>query len=129
MAAPTSKRCFSTSRADRGPSWSRCREGPRVFRRSGLGDAAPVSLYPPQFLAAHPGAHLLANLADADLGFYEPVPLRQQQLCLPRVWRAARRGYAVGRLVSGPARPDDVVSRGDVGAQSRAFVCDTTASL
>src|SRR5947208_6169413 len=103
MAAPTSKRCFSTLRADRGPSWSRCREGPRVFRRSGLGDAAALSLSVAQLVATHPGADLLADLADADLGFHEPVSLQQQQLCLPRVWRAACCGHVVGRLVSGPA--------------------------
>src|SRR5438132_5531465 len=82
MAAPTSKRSFCTSRGDRGPSWSRCRDGPRVFRRSGLGDAAALSLSAAQLVAAHPGADLLADLADADLGFHEPVSLPQQQLCL-----------------------------------------------
>src|ERR1700730_11136457 len=129
MAAPTSKRCFSTSRGDRGPSWSRSREGPRVFRRSGLGDAAALSLSAAQLVATHPGADLLADLADADLGFHEPVSLPQQQLCLPGLWRAARRGYAVGRLVPRPARPDDVVPRGDVGPQSRASFRDAAASL
>src|SRR5262245_10954303 len=129
MAAPISKRCFSTLRGDRGPSWNRSREGPRVFRRSGLGDAPALSLSAAQLVAAHPGADLLADLADADLGFYEPVSLQQQQLCLPRFWRAARRGHVVGRLVPRPARPDDVVSRGNVGPQSRASICDAAASL
>src|SRR5882724_10827177 len=129
MAAPISKRCFSTLRADCGPSWSRSRERPRVFRRSGLGDAAALSLSAAQLVATHPGADLLADLADADLGFHEPVSLPQQQLCLPRLWRAARRGHVVGRAVPRPARPLDVVSRGDVGAQSRAPLRDAAASL
>src|SRR6266436_7883199 len=129
MAAPTSKRCFSTLRAGRGPSWSRYREGPRVFRRPGLGDAAALSLSVAQLVAAHSRADLLADLADADLGFHEPVSLRQQQLCLPCLWRAARGGHVVGRAVPRPARPLDVVSRGDVGAQSRAPLRDAAASL
>src|SRR6266478_2730018 len=129
MAAPTSKRSFSTSHGDRGPRWSRSREGPRVFRRSGLGDAAALSLSAAQLVAAHPGADLLADLADADLGFHEPVSLRQQQLCLPRLWRAAGCGHVVGRTVPRPARPLDVVSRGDVGTQSRAPLRDAVASL
>src|SRR5206468_6357677 len=103
MAAPTSKRCFSTLRADRGPSWSRSRAGPRVFRRSGLGDAAALALSAAQLVATHPGADPLADLADANLGFHELVSLRQQQLCLPRLWRAARRGHVLGCLVPRPA--------------------------
>src|SRR6266446_7538060 len=129
MAGPISKKCFCTSHAARAPSWSRSREGPRVFRRSGLGDAAALSLSVAQLMAAHPGADLLADLADADLGFHEPVSLRQQQLCLPRLWRAAGCGHVVGRAVPRPARPLDVVSRGDVGTQSRAPLRDTAASL
>src|SRR6266849_1744154 len=129
MAAPTSKRCFCTSRAARAPSWSRCREQSRLFGGPGLGDAAALSLPSAQLMAAHPRADLLADPADVDLGLHEPVSLRQQQLRVSRLWRIARRGHAVGRAVPRPAWSLDVVSRGDVGAQSRAPVRDAAASL
>src|SRR6516162_9605534 len=134
MAAPISKRCSCTSRANPGPSWNRCREPlplsrSRLFARSRLGDAAALPLSAAQLVAACPGADVLADPADADLGFHEPVSLCQQQLRLPRLWRAARGGDAVGCAVSRPARPVDVVSRRDVGAQSRASLCDAAAAL
>ena len=100
-----------------------------LFAGPGLGDAAALSLSAAQLVAAHPRAAVLADLADADLGVHEPVPLQQQQLCLPRLRRAARRGHAVGCAVPRPARPVDVVSRGDVGAQSRASLRHPAAAL
>ena len=72
---------------------------------------------------------VLADLADADLGVHEPVSLCQQQLRVARLWRAAGRGDAVGCLVPRPARPVDLVSRGDVGAQPRAPVRHPAAPL
>ena len=107
-----------------GSGWERWQ---RLLRRPGLGDAAALSLSVAQLVAAHPRAALLADLADADLGVHEPVPLRQQQLRLPRLWRAAGRGHAVGRVVPRPARAVDLVSRRDVGAQPRAPVRDPAA--
>src|SRR5690348_5501632 len=115
MAAPTSKRSFSISRAARGP-WSRCRDEPRdpasrrgrVLAGAGVGDAAALSLYPQELVAAHDRAALLADLADADLGLHEPVPLPEQLLCRARLRRPARRGDAVGPLVPQPARPLDL---------------------
>src|SRR5262249_4751007 len=130
MGEPTSKRFFCTSRASPGSSLSRRNEpAAAIFGGPRLGDAAAVSLFAPQLVAAHPGAAVLANPADADLGVHEPIPLLQQQLCLPCLCRAARRGHAVGRAVSWAARPFDVVSRRDVGSQSRASLRHPAAAL
>src|SRR5689334_4669658 len=130
MAAPTSKKCSSTSHVSPGSSWSRQIEPTAaIFGGPRLGNAAALSLPPAQLVAAHARAALLADPADADLGLHEPVSLPQQQLCVPRLWRAARRGDVVGRAVPRPARPLDVVSRGDVGAQSRSSLCDAAAPL
>src|SRR4051812_15246272 len=70
-----------------------------AFGGPGLGDAAALSVSAAQLVAAHPRAAVLADFADADLGVHEPVPLQQQQLCFPRLWRAARCGHAVGCAV------------------------------
>src|SRR5260370_22135101 len=130
MAAPTSKKYFCILRASPGSSWNRCHEPrPALFGRSRLGDVTALSLFAAQLVAAHARAALLADAADADLGLHEPVPLYQQHLCLPCLWRAARRRHAVGRAVPRPARPVDVVSRGDVGAQSRASLRHPVAAL
>src|SRR5438270_4762305 len=142
MAALISKKCSCRSPAAGGKSWSRCRDragsvpsGDAACRRSpvlagaGLGDAAALSLYSAQLLAAHAGAALLADPADADLGVHEPVPLPEQLLCRARVRRAAGCGDAVGSVVPLAARPVDLVSRGDVGAQSRAALRDAAAAL
>src|SRR6516164_6812081 len=94
-----------------------------------MGDAVALSLSAAQLVAAYARAALLADPADADLGLHEPVPLRQQQLCLPRLRRAARGGHAVGCTVPWPAGPFDVVSRGDVGAQSRASLRHPVAAI
>src|SRR5262252_8751898 len=94
-----------------------------------MGDAAALSLSAAQFVAAYARAALLADPADADLGFHEPVPLRQQQLRVPRLWRAARGGHAVGCAVPASARPFDVISRRDVGAQPRASLCHPVAAI
>src|ERR1700746_1446027 len=100
MGEPTSKRFFCTSHASRGSSWYRHNE-PRVaiFGRPRLGDAAALSVSAAQLVAAHPRAAVLADLADADLGVHEPISLQQQQLCLPGIWRAARRRHVVGCIV------------------------------
>src|SRR6516164_10087760 len=130
MAAPTSKRSSCISPAKPKFSWRRRNELPAVLvvgARLGNAVALPLSLA--QLVAAHPRASLLADLADADLGLHEPVPLCQQQLRLPRLWGAPCRGHVVGRAVPRPARLVDVVSRGDVGAQSRAPLCHPVASL
>ena len=52
----------------------------RIFAGPRLGDAAALSLSAAQLVAAHLGAALLADPADADLGVHEPVSLCQQQL-------------------------------------------------
>src|SRR5437764_2815613 len=124
MVGPTSRRFFCTSPASRGSSWNQQNE-PRaaVFGGPGLGDAAALFVSAAQLVAAHSRAVVLADLADADLGVHEPVPLFEQQLCLSRLRRAARRGHAVGCAVPWPARLVDVVSGGNVGAQSRASLC------
>src|ERR1700720_4228266 len=136
MAAPISKRCSCTSPAP-APPWSPRSDAPRhpprrravLLAGPHLGDAAALPVYPSQLLAAHPGAALLADPPDADLGLHEPVPLPEQQLCRARLWRAAGGGDAVGPAVSQSARPVDLVSRGDVGPQSRAAVRDPAAAL
>src|ERR1700745_1740776 len=99
MAAPIWRRCFCISRAVREPSWSRCRERRWAFGSPSLGEAAALSLLAAQLVAAHRRADVLANLADVDLGFYEPVSLRQQQLRVSRFRRAAGCRHAVGRAV------------------------------
>src|ERR1700761_1485080 len=130
MGGPTSKKFSYTSRASRGSSWNRQIE-PRAEILGGphLGNAAALSVSLTQLVAAHARAAVLADLADADLGVHEPVSLQQQQLCFPRLWRAARRGHAVGRAVSGSARPVDVVSRRNVVAQSGASLRHPAAAL
>src|SRR2546425_85897 len=136
MAAPISKRCFCRSRAACG-IWSRCRDqsGDAAFRRgpvlagAGVGDAAALSLYPAQLVAADARAVVLADLADADLGLHEPVPAREQLLCRAGIRRIAWRGDAVGPLVPQPARAVDLVSRGDVGAQPGPALRDAAAAL
>ncbi len=80
-AAPTSKRCFCTSRAARG-RWSRCRES-AAMRRFGEAAFSPARVWAmllrylyilksswPRTLELL----VLADLADADLGVHEPVP-------------------------------------------------------
>src|SRR3954447_10919102 len=142
MAALISKKCSCRSPAAGAKSWSRCRDhagsvpsGDAACRRgpvlagAGLGDAAALSLHPAQLLAAHAGAALLADPADADLGVHEPVPLSEQQLRRPRVRRAAGGGDAVGSSVPPAAWPVDLVSRGDVGAQSRTALRDAAAAI
>src|SRR5271165_4671067 len=130
MDEPTSKKSFCISRASPGSSCNRQNEpGAALCGGPHLGDAAALSLSAAQLVAAHPGAALLADPADADLGVHEPVPLLQQQLCLPCFWRAARRSYALGCAVPWPARLVDVVSRGNVGAQSRASLRHPAPSL
>src|SRR6516164_7685608 len=129
MAAPIWRRCFCTSRVVRKQSWSLWRERFGRVGGPGLGDAAALSVSVTQLVAAHRRADVLANPADADLGVYEQVSLCQQQLRLSRLWRAIGCRHAVGRAVPWAARPVDVVSRGDVGAQSRAPVCHPIASL
>src|SRR5204863_7038398 len=125
MAAPTSKRCSCTSPAP-APSWRRRNNGaltPRdppygrdaFFAGPDLGDAAALSLHPAQLLAAHLGALVLSDPADADLGVHEPVPLSKQQLRRARLRRAARGGNAVGPVVPLAARAVDLVSGRDVG--------------
>src|SRR5207237_6310912 len=134
--------CFCRSRAPGGKSWSRCRDragsvpsGDAACRRSpvlagaGLGDAAALSLYSAQLLAAHAGAALLADPADADLGVHEPVPLPEQQLRRARLRRAPRGGDVVGFVVPLATRPLDFLSRRDVGAQSRPAVRDSAAPV
>src|SRR5207245_4475564 len=96
---------------------------------AGVGDAAALPVHLAQLVAAHPGAVVLADLADADLGVHEPVLLPEQQLCRARLWRIAGRGDAVGPLVPLAARPVDLVSRGDVGAQPRPALRDAIAPL
>ena len=55
--------------------------------------------------------------------------MTQQHLCGARLRRAAGRGDAVGRDVPRPARRLDLVSRGDVVAQSRPSLRDPAAPL
>src|SRR3954447_24907957 len=142
MAALISKKCSCRSPAAGAKSWSRCRDhagsvpsGDAACRRgpvlagAGLGDAAALSLYSAQLLAAHLGAALLADPADADLGVHEPVPLSEQQLRRPRLRGAAGGSDAVGFAVPLTAWPVDLVPRGDVGAQSRAALRDAAAAL
>src|SRR5215469_14640573 len=130
MVAPTSKRSSSISPARLKFSWRRRNELPAVLVVGAcLGNAVALPLSLAQLVAAYPRASLLADLADADLGLHESVPLCQQQLCVPRLRCAARGGDAVGCAVPRPARPVDVVSRGDVGAQSRASVRHAAAPL
>src|SRR5439155_27380024 len=76
---------------------------------AGVGHAAALSLHPQKLVAAHPGAAVLADPADADLGVHEPVPAWQQLLYRAGLRRAARRGDAVGPAVPQPARPVDLV--------------------
>src|SRR4029077_15628508 len=71
------------------PGDAACGRG-AVLAGAGLGDVAALSLHPAQLLAAHAGAALLADPADADLGVHEPVPLPEQQLRRARVRRAPR---------------------------------------
>src|SRR5437764_14584301 len=110
MAAPISKRCFWRSRAP-GPHWSRRNDVARASRPppwerdaflagAHLGDAIALSLHPAQLVAAHVGAALLADPADADLGVHEPIPRLEQLLHRARLRGAARGGDAVGRAVS-----------------------------
>src|SRR5260370_40991249 len=141
-AAPISKRFFCTSRAARNRPWSRRSDAPErpapgdapgrrgaFLAGAGVGDAAALPVHPAQLVAAHPGAVVLADLADADLGVHDPVPTPEQQLCRAGVRRIAGRGDAVGLAVPLAARPVDLVSRGDVGAQSRAALRDAVAPL
>src|SRR5262249_2297182 len=110
--------------------WNRPNE-PRAAGSGGprLGDVAALPLPFAQFVAAHSGVAVLADIANVDLGVHEPVPLLQQQLCIPRFWRPAGRGHAVGRAFPRTTRIVDVVSRGDVGAQSRASFRHAFATL
>src|SRR5580704_13985267 len=127
MAAPISKKCSCTSPAP--PNSRPSRRNERVLARPRLGDDAALSLYSAQLLAAHAGALVLADPAGADLGVHEPVLLAEQLLCRARLWRAARRGDAVGSDVPQSAWPVDLVSRGDVVAQSWPFVHDAAQGL
>src|SRR5215468_7020932 len=123
MVGPTSKRCSSTSHAGPRSNWSWQNDTrAALFDRPRVGDAAALPLSVAELVAAHARAALLADPADVSLGLHEPVSLCQQQLCLSCLRRAARRCYAMGRTVPGPAWPFDVVSRGDVGTQSRTSV-------
>src|SRR4029077_15158138 len=100
-----------------------------VLAGAGMGDALALSLHPQELVAAHARIVVLAYLADADLGVHDPVPALEQQLCRAGLRRFARRGNAVGFIVPQPARPDDLVSRGDVVAQPRPALRDAAQTL
>src|ERR1700676_491330 len=70
-------------------------------------------------VAAPPGVDLLAGAADHHLGLPTELYLADVRVFRPRGGHPDRRRDPVGHPVSRAARLFDLVSRGDVGAQSR----------
>src|SRR5579871_2309400 len=127
------KRCSSTWRAAV-PTWVRprgerdernetrhaqapfsspaCREGQgggRNFGAPGRRDDPALLVSPPVVMAAAPRAHLLADGADADLGFPAALCRPECGLFRTRRWHFHRRGAVVGHPVPRPARLLDLV--------------------
>src|SRR4030081_3264513 len=121
ITAPRSRKYFSTSpaaafrRARREPT----RHAPGDLAASHQCDDPALLVSPDVVVAASVGIDLLARAADHHLGV--PAELHLANI---RVFRARRRHadrcrYPVGYPVSRATRLFDLVSRGDVGAQSR----------
>src|SRR5580693_6639906 len=70
-------------------------------------------------MAAPAGTALLAGAADHYLGIFAELHRAECRVFRPRRRHADRRGDPLGHPVSRAARFLDLVSRGDVGAQSR----------
>src|SRR5258708_36269084 len=119
--ARRSRRCFSTSPA---AAFRKPRHEPVCHA---LGDLAashqcddPALLVSPDVVVAAPaGIDLLAGAADHHLGVPAELHFADFRVLRARRRHADRRGYPVGYPVSRTTRLFDLVSRGDVGAQSR----------
>src|SRR5882757_3787277 len=119
--APRWRKCFSTSRAG---AWRRARHERDRYASRDLAaphpcDGAALLVSPDVVLAAAAGTGLLAGIADHHLGLSAELYLADLGIFRARRRFADRRGDPVGHPVPRPARFFDLVSRGDVGAQSR----------
>src|ERR1700709_895199 len=119
--APRWRKCFSTSRAAglRRARDERSRDASRDFGAPHPCDGAALLVPLDVVLAAAIGTDLLAGAADHHLGFPAELYLADVGFFCARRRFADRRGDPGVHPVPGPARFFDLVSRGNVGAQSR----------
>src|SRR5271155_3855790 len=115
------RKCFSTSRAGgfRKPHHERIRRASRYCGASHPRDDPALLVSPALVMAAAAGIAVLAGFADHHLGIPAKIHRAECRVLRPGWRHADRRGYPLGHPVSRPARLLDLVSRGDVGAQSR----------
>src|ERR1700737_3273250 len=115
------RKCFSTSRAAgfRKARHDRACHAPGHRAASHQRDDPALLVSFAVVLAAPAGVALLAGVADHYLGISANLHRPECRVFRARRRHPDRRGDPVGYPVSRPARLFDLVSRGDVGAQSR----------
>src|SRR3954463_14355018 len=121
ITGPRWKKSSSTSPAG---GWRRGRHErnghpSRNFAAAHPCDGAALLVSPDVVLAAAAGADVLAGIAGHHLGFPAKLYLADLGVLRPRRRLADRRGDPVGHIVPRSARLFDLVSRGNVGAETR----------
>src|SRR5262245_26318865 len=120
MVVRTWRRYFLMWRAAAGrarPRNDRRRYRNGVFPQPCLGNGAPLLVFAALVVATHPRSDLLADRADADVGFLATLHFAERGLFRTRGRCVYRFGAALGYPVPRSARIFDFFPRGNVRAQ------------